>query len=304
MRFARWQRWLALALVCCWVAIGAIACGSDPTDRPLRIASKGFAEQFILGELYAQTLENAGIPVERKLNLGGTPVAQAGLLAGEIDLYPEYTGTGLLTVLKLPAESDRQRVYQTVARDYREQFDLVWLAPSPMSNSNALVTTPEVAARHNLKTISDLAARAAQLDVIGTPEFQVREDGLPGLQKAYGEFEFKSYKAVDPGLRYPALTSGSADIALGFTTDGEISAFDLVVLDDNLQFFPPYQVAPVVRAEAIARHPEIVELLDRVTEKLTDAKMQAMNFAVTGDKREPAAVAREFLEREGLLEGL
>lgn len=169
-----------------------------------------------------------------------------------------------------------------------------------MNNANALVTTPEVAAQYKLQTIADLVAQAANLNVIGTPEFQVREDGLPGLQKAYGEFEFKSYKAVDPGLRYAALTSGNADIALGFTTDGEIGAFDLVVLEDNLQFFPPYQVAPVVRPEAIARHPEIVELLDRVTEKITNANMQAMNFAVTGDKREPAAVAREFLEREGL----
>ncbi|MEO0949449.1 MAG: glycine betaine ABC transporter substrate-binding protein [Cyanobacteria bacterium J06641_5] len=301
MRLTRWQRWLALALVCCWVTIGAIACGGDPANPPLRVASKDFAEQFILGELYAQTLENAGIPVERKLNLGGTPVAQAGLLAGEIDLYPEYTGTGLLTVLKLPAEGDRQQVYQTVAQAYQERFDLRWLAPSPMSNSNALVTTPEIAERLGIRTITDLVKTAVNVDVIGTPEFQIREDGIPGLRKVYGEFEFKSYKAVDPGLRYPALTSSNADVALGFTTDGEISALGLIVLEDNLQFFPPYQVAPVVRPEAIARYPEIVELLDNVTVKLTDAKMQAMNFAVTGDKQEPAAVARDFLEREGLL---
>lgn len=299
---ANWTRWLALALASFTFAIGTIACGGDSGERPLRVGSKDFAEQFILGELYAQVLEDAGIPVERKLNLGGTPVAQAGLLAGEIDLYPEYTGTGLLAVLKLPPEGDRDRVYRTVADAYRERFDAVWLAPSPMSNSQALVTTPAVAARYNLQTISDLVSRAGQLVAVGPPEFQVREDGLPGLQQAYGEFAFATYKAIDPGLRYPALMAGEADVAVGFSTDGEISAFDLVALADDRQFFPPYQVAPVVRAAAIARHPELVELLDRVTAKIADDTMQAMNFEVTGAKREPAAVARDFLQREGLLQ--
>ncbi len=301
----RWARWLVLGFASCLVALGAIACngGTDGElgDRPLRVGSKDFTEQFVLGEIYAQTLEAAGIRVERKLNLGGTPVAQAGLLAGEIDLYPEYTGTGLLTVLKLPPDTDRERVYQTVAAAYRDRFDVIWLAPSPMSNSQALVTTPAVADRLRLQTISDLVGRAPELRAVGPPEFQVREDGLPGLQTAYGAFDFKTYKAVDPGLRYPALVAGEADVAVGFSTDGEIGAFDLVVLGDDRQFFPPYQVAPVVRSEAIERHPELVELLDGITAQIDDATMQALNFEVTGDKREPADVARDWLAGQALL---
>lgn len=271
------------------------------TGAPIKVGSKDFTEQFIIGEMYALALEKAGFQVERKLNLGGTPVAQAGLESGEIDLYPEYTGTGLLTVLKLPVQSDRQAVFDAVAKGYQEKFNLVWLNPAPMNNTQALAMTQEGSERFSIRTISDMAAKASELTMIGPPEFEVREDGLPGIKSKYGDFQLKAYKAVDPGLRYKGLVDGEADVAVAFGTDGQLSAFNLVVLEDDKQLFPPYQVAPVVRQAALDAHPKLAETLNALAPKLTDVTMRRLNYEVDGKQREPADVAREFLTQEGLL---
>lgn len=280
-----------------------VALGIQPSqaDTPIRVGSKDFTEQFIIGEMYALVLEEAGLTVERRLNLGGTPVAQAGLLSGEIDLYPEYTGTGLLTVLGLPTLSDPAEVFDTVAAGYEEEFDLIWLDPAPMNNTQALAMTTEGAAEYGIATISEMAEQASELVMIGPPEFQVREDGLPGIQAAYGNFRLKEYKSVDPGLRYQGLVNGEADVVVAFGTDGEISAFDLVLLEDDQNLFPPYQIAPVVRQEALDEHPEIAEALNALAPELTDSVMQRLNFEVSGNQREPEDVAREFLVEVGLL---
>ncbi len=267
----------------------------------ITVGSKDFTEQFILGEMYALTLEAAGFTVERKLNLGGTPVAHAGLLSGEIDLYPEYTGTGLLTVLKLPTSSDPAEVYKTVAREYEAQFQLIWLDPAPMNNTQALAMTRTRAEELGITTLSDMAAKASQLVMIGPPEFQAREDGLPGLQAVYGNFRLKEYKAVDPGLRYRGLVNGEADVAVAFGTDGEIAAFDLVVLEDDKQLFPPYQVAPVVRQDTLQANPGIADALNALSPLLTNEVMQELNYEVSGNQREPADVARAFLVEAGIL---
>ncbi len=274
--------------------------GSGPVT--VRVGSKDFTEQFILGEMYALALENAGFRVERKLNLGGTPVAQQALINQEIDLYPEYTGTGLLTVLKQPSRSDRAEVYQTVKSMYAEQFDLVWLEPAPMNNTQALAMTRAAAAKYGIRTISDMAAHAGELVMAGPPEFQEREDGLPGLQQAYGNFQLKEYRSVDSGLRYQALVENQADVVVAFGTDGEIAAFDLVVLEDDRQLFPPYQVAPVVRKDILDANPAIADVLNKISPVLTDAVMQQLNYEVSGKKREPADVAKEFLQSKGLIE--
>ena len=300
------RRWLLWPLLSLFVAVTVIACGAsggpgDDESTTIRVGSKDFTEQFIIGEMYALALENAGFSVERKLNLGGTPVAQAGLLSGEIDLYPEYTGTGLLTVLKLPASSDQQAVFDTVASAYQEQFNLVWLDPAPMNNTQALAMTQEGAATHGIRTISDMAAKASELRMIGPPEFEVREDGLPGIKAAYGDFTLQQYIAVDPGLRYKGLVDGEADVSVAFGTDGEISAFDLVLLEDDRQLFPPYQIAPVVRQEALDANPGMADALNALAPLLTDETMQQLNYEVSGNQREPADVAREFLTQAGLL---
>lgn len=304
----RFRRLLILPILALLTATILIACagggtggnGAD-TQTPIRVGSKDFTEAFIIGEMYALVLEKAGFPVERKLNLGGTPVAQAALESGEIDLYPEYTGTGLLTILKLPPSSDRQEVFEKVSSGYKEKYNLVWLDPAPMNNTQALAMTQEGSQRFGIKTISDMAAKADQLVMVGPPEFEVREDGLPGIKQKYGNFELKEYKAVDPGLRYKALTDGEADVSVAFGTDGEIAAFNLVVLEDDKQLFPPYQVAPVVRQEALDTHPGLAEALNALAPKLTNETMQRLNFEVSGNQKEPADVAKTFLTEEGLL---
>ncbi len=297
-----WRRWLSpVALFMC-AALVAVACAGGSDNGAIRVGSKDFTEQLILGEIYALVLEDAGYQVERKLNLGGTPVAQAALESGEIDLYPEYTGTGLLTVLKGEVNSDPAVVYETVSTQYEEQFDLIWLEPSPMNNTQALAMTQERSRELGITTISDFAAQASDLILIGPPEFEIREDGLPGLQAAYGDFQLDSYKAVDAGLRYKGLVDGEADVAVAFGTDGEISAFDLVVLEDDQQLFPPYQVAPVVRQELLEANPEVQDILNGLAPLLTDDVMQALNYQVTGEAQEPEAVAQQFLIESGMLE--
>ncbi|HEX9012263.1 MAG TPA: glycine betaine ABC transporter substrate-binding protein [Anaerolineaceae bacterium] len=295
--------WLArtgAALLIASFLVSACASPAAP-QATIRVGSKDFTEEFILGEMYAQVLENAGFKVERKLNLGGTPVAQQALVKDEIDLYPEYTGTGLLTVLKLPVQSDPQAVYTAVKDGYQKQFNLVWLDQSAMNDTQALAMTKAGADKFGIKTFSDLAAKADQLVMVGPPEFQEREDGLPGMMKVYGNFKLKQYKAVDPGLRYQALTSGQADVVVAFSTDGEISAFNLVLLQDDKHMFPPYHVAPVVRQQVLTANPKIAELLNALAPKITDSVMSALNYEVSGKKREPKDVAHDFLVQQGLI---
>jgi osmoprotectant transport system substrate-binding protein len=286
---------LLLALL---TMFSAIACN---TSTGIKVGSKDFTEQFILGEMYALVLADQGFKVERKLNLGGTPVAQAGLQSGQIDLYPEYTGTGLLTVLKEPAQSNQKQVFNTVAKGYKEKFNLVWLEPAPMNNAQALVMTQEGSKKYGIKTISQMVAKASQLTMIGPPEFEAREDGLPGLKKAYGEFKLKKFIPADPGLRYKTLNNAQADVAVAFGTDGEISALKLVVLEDDKTLFPPYQVAPVIRQETLDQNPGIRDALNTLSPKLTTETMQRLNYEVSGKQREPAEVAKEFLTQQGLL---
>jgi osmoprotectant transport system substrate-binding protein len=299
----RLRRFLLLPLVALLVASIAIACatGNSGEGAPIKVGSKDFTEQFILGEMYALVLEQAGFPVERELKLGGTPVAQAALTQGEIDLYPEYTGTALLTVLKQPAMSDPKQVFDKVAADYKQQFNLVWLEPAPMNNTQALAMTQEGAKKFGIRTISDLVTKADQLTLVGAPEFSEREDGLKGLQAKYGNFNLKAFKPVEAGLRYQALINGEADVTVAYGTDGQISAYNLVVLEDDKKLWPPYQVAPVVRQQALDTHAGLVEALNTLAPKLTDDVMRRLNNEVDGNQREPADVAKEFLTQEGLL---
>ncbi len=275
--------------------------GPPPANTTIRVGSKDFTEQFLIGEMYALILENAGYKVERKLNLGGTPIAQTALESNEIDLYPEYTGTGLLTVLQLPTQTDQKAVYDAVKQGYQEKYNLAWLDPAPMNNTQALAMTKEASDKFGITTISEMVAKASELRLIGPPEFQERPDGLPGLQKAYGNFQLKEYVSVDPGLKYKGLTEGQADVSVAFGTDGEIANFGLVILKDDKGLFPPYQVAPLVRQEILDANPEVATLLNALAPKLTDATMQRLNYEVSGNKRQFEDVAKEFLQQEGLI---
>jgi osmoprotectant transport system substrate-binding protein len=288
----------ALALLAAAPLAASCARGSGDT---VTVGSKNFTEELILGELYAQALEHAGIAVTRKLNLGTTDIAMAALKRGEIDLYPEYTGTALLNVLHLPPDSNSARTYATVKRAYAQQFGLAWLAAAPMNDTQALATTQAVAGREAISQLSDLAPKANELRLGAVPEFLTRADGLPGLQKKYGGFKFKSTKIVDNGLKYQALAHGDVDVIIAFSTEGQLKANNLVVLEDDKHLFPPYQVAPVVREAVLDAKPALAKPLNKLAPLLTTDVMQNLNLQVDGpQKREPADVARDFLKQNDL----
>jgi len=267
------------------------------------IGSKDFTEQFIVAEMYAQILENAGFTVERKLNLGGTPIAHEAIVNGEIDLYPEYTSTGLLTVLKLSPIQDAQEIYSTVKKGYEDQYGLTWLTPSPFNDTQALAMTKEVANQYGIQTYSDLSQKAPELILGGPAEFLEREDGIKGLQQAYGGFEFKETKQLGTGsLRYQALLDGQVDVVVAFGTDGAIKGNDLLLLVDDKVFYPIYNIAPVVREDTLEKYPQITALLDELAPLLTDDIMSGLNWQVDGpEKKEPADVARAFLLENNLV---
>ncbi|MFC4766263.1 glycine betaine ABC transporter substrate-binding protein [Effusibacillus consociatus] len=272
--------------------------GNKPT---IKVGSKNFTEQYILGELYSQALEAAGYPVERKLNLGGTLVAFEALKGGQIDLYPEYTGTALMDILKDQPKSDGDAVYEAVKKGYKEKWDIEVLNKTQFNNTYVLVTTKKAAEKYNLKKLSDLATKASELNFALIPEFAERADGLPGLQKTYGGFQFKSAKLFDIGLKYKALTSGQVDVTIGFGTDGQIAGYNLVALEDDKKFWPPYHVAPQVRGDVLKNNPEVGEIINKVNALLTDQVMASLNWKVDGDKEEPAAVAKQFLKQNGII---
>ncbi len=279
------------------------ACGRRPGADAVKVGSKNFTEELILGELYAQSLEHAGLSVTRRLDLGTTDIAMAALHRGEIDLYPEYTGTALVNVLHLPPDSDPKRSYDTVAKMYRDKYDLVWLAAAPLNDTQGLATTHAVAAQNgDMRTLSELAGKAAGLRLGAVTEFLSRADGLPGLQKAYGGFHFKDVKIIDNGVKYQALLRGDVDVVLAFTTEGQLKADDLVLFADDKHLFPVDQVAPVVRKAALDARPALREPLDKLSPLLTDDAMQSLNLLVDGpQKQEPADVARDFLKAHDLV---
>lgn len=278
------------------------ATGGTGDGGPVVIGSKNFTEQLILGEMYAQLLESAGIEVERSLNLGGTIVAHEALVAGEIDIYPEYTGTGLLTILEMETMSDPDEVFDVVAEAYAEQFSLVWLDQTPMNNTQALAVKREFSEENDLTTISQMVEMAGELRLAAVPDFPERPDGLLGLQEVYGDFDFDEIIILDPGLKYQALLNDDAEVVVAFGTDGQIAGYDLVVLDDDQGLWPPYHVAPVIRQETLDAYPQIADLLNELAPLLTSEVMADLNWRVDGDDAmEPEDVAREFLTENGLL---
>lgn len=270
---------------------------------PLRIASKGFTEAYLLGEMYALLLEEAGFEVERNLGLGTESVVHEAMLAGDIDLYPEYTSTGLLSILQAEApSSDRQEIYDTVKAGYEEQFNITWLDAAPFNNTQALAVTQETSDEFGLTQVSQLVELAPELRLGGPPEFFEREDGLPGLNATYGEMTFGDEVQIDPGLRYEALNNDEIDVVVAFGTDGQIGGFDLVVLEDDQGLWPPYQVAPVVRQEVLDMHPEIADALNPLAPLLLDQVMADLNWMVDGPEgMEYEDVARTFLVDNGLI---
>lgn len=266
------------------------------------VGTKNFTEQFILGEIYAAALESIDVPVERKINLGGTLIAHAALVGGDIDMYPEYTGTALSAVVKGDMSSDAQEVYDTVKTYYSSELNLEWLKPAHINNGYAILVRKETAEEYNLKTLSDLGRVASELTIGAGPEFPDRADGLIGLRDVYGaEFsEFRMFAKL--GLRYDALAAGQIDVNNGFATDWQIAAKSYVVMEDDKGLFPPYFVAPVVRQDALAEFPQAEEMLNRVSDLLDNKTMQDLNARVEVDREEARDVAQDFLKSAGIIE--
>jgi osmoprotectant transport system substrate-binding protein len=288
MRYSRTDAIATLASLCALPACGA--------RGAIAVGSKNFTESIVIAEIYAQALERAGLRVVRRLDLGSTQIAMAAMSRGEIDIYPEYTGTALIDVLHHEPIRDPAASYAYVRNAFARDYGIVWLERSPMNDSQGLATTAAVAQRYHLRTLSDLAPLASRLRLATIPEFVTRPDGIPGLQRVYGGFHFASVRSYDIALKYEALLDGDADIATAFTTDGTIAVDHLVVLQDDKHLWPIYNVAPLVRATTLAREPRIASALNAIAPKLTDEATRSMNAQVESRDRDPADVAAEFLK--------
>jgi glycine betaine/choline ABC-type transport system substrate-binding protein len=275
-------------------ALAAVLLAAACRDRDaIRVGSKNFTEQVILGEIAAQALEAAGFSVERRFDLGGTFVCHEAIVSGELDLYPEYTGTAFTAVLKEKPVADPARVRDTVAREYARRWKLAWLPPLGFENTFALVMRGDAARRLKIAKISDLARHPELTPGFGY-EFVERADGWTGLAAAYGLAFTARPREMDLGLLYAALEQRRVDVVAGNSTDGLIAAMDLSVLEDDRRYFPPYEAAFLAR-EAIVRDAGARRALERLSGAISAGAMRRMNAAVDRDRRAPREVAGEFL---------
>ncbi|MDY6971618.1 MAG: glycine betaine ABC transporter substrate-binding protein [Thermodesulfobacteriota bacterium] len=269
--------------------------------RPIRIASKNFTEQVILGEIMAQLIEaRTGLIVERFFNLGGTMICHDALVNKEIDLYSEYTGTGLTAILKHPVITDPDEALQYLRVVYHERFGARWLKPFGFNNTYTITVRESDAGRQGWDSISDLLDAAPGLRAGFTAEFAERPDGYPGLRKAYS-LRFSEVRDLDPSLMYKAIAKGQIDVICAFATDGRIAAYDLKSLKDDRQFFPSYFAAPVIRGEILEDYPELGDVLSMLGGILDDEGMKRLNFEVDGKKQRPAEAAKGLLISKGLI---
>lgn len=276
--------------------------GTGTSKNTVVVGGKDFTEQHIMTHLLAELMDHTlDVPVERKVNLGGTQVCFNAIKSGDLDMYIDYTGTAYADTLGYQPISDVEKVYETVKKDFSEKFDIRVLHQMNFNNTYTLSTTKEIAEKYSLASISDLRGSAGTMVTGLTFEFLNREDGLPGLQKTY-DFKFKENKAINGSQRYVALDNKEVQIIDAFATDGLLKKFNLVTLTDDKQFFPPYYAIPLVRAEVIEKHPEIVPQLEKLGELLTDETVTDLNYQVDELQRNPKDVAIEFLEKSGLLD--
>lgn len=284
---------LAMSITAC----GSKAEGDTGNDKTtIRVGTKDFTENLIVGELYALALEEAGYEVERVPNIAGS-VIHTSLVSDKIDLYPEYTGTGLLVVLKEKLLTDPEAVYQAVRKGYQERFGVTWLPYSKANDGAGLVIRTALSKELGIKTISDLQAHASEIRFASQGEVDLREDGIPALEKVYGKFDWKSSKVYDNGLKYLVLSKDEADVAPAYTTEGPlVDTGEFTLLEDDRKVWPPYNLAPVIRDNILDAHPDIADAINKVSEALDTATVTALNAKVDVDKEEYEEVAKDFYE--------
>lgn len=290
-----------LAVLMLLLTLALAGCGTHRSST-IVIGGKKFSEQSILGEMYAALIEkNTHLKVERRFWLGGTQVVHQAILRGDIDVYPEYTGTAYQVILKQHSLKDPRKVFDFVRSAYAKDFHLQWLEPIGFNNTYALTMRETDAKRLAIDTISQLARQSDKLTAGLDPEFLERPDGWPGLERTYDLAFASRPRQLDPGIVYRAVADGDVDVVDTYSTDGRIPAFKLLVLRDDKRFFPPYYAAPVIRDEVLKEHPELRLVLNRLSGKISEAEMQRLNYEVDQRERRPKDVAREFLHRKHLL---
>jgi len=262
----------------------------------ITIGSKDFGENIVIAEMLSQLVEtHTDLKVNRKLNLGGTFVNFNAIKNNQIDLYPEYTGTGLTAHLKMDVVNDPDESYRIVSEEFVKQWDIVWLEPFGFNNTYTLAVTPEVYEKYGVETYSDLIPYAGELVFGAEHEFFDRQDGFDGLVEMYGlNFKGEPMK-LNASLKYQAIGRGDMDVTDAFATDGPIKQYNLKILEDDLGFFPPYHAAPIVRKEVLDKHPELKSVLNMLAGKLDDATMTELNYLVDVEGKAVEQVAKEFL---------
>jgi osmoprotectant transport system substrate-binding protein len=311
--------YVILALLAALALLGLAACGNvgssggsgpsaeDEGSGPtITVGSKNFTEQYVLGELYAQALEAKGFNVEKKLDLGSAAIADKALQNGQIDMYPEYTGTSLVEIFKQEEQPDTpEATYEKAKQLYTERDPAdTMLTPAPFNNTYGIFVRKDVAGEYELKTIADLAEVSPKLAFVVFSEFKNREDGYPNMQKNYPAFDFGDFVIVNSigGTIYQGVLQGEGDAGVGFTTDSQLASDELVVMEDPKSIWPFYNPAPVVRSDVLEQNPKMEEVLNSVSETLDADTMRQLKAQVDIEQEDPEDVAAEHLEDEGIAE--
>ena len=282
------------------LALGALT-GCGGSEKVIKIGHKNYTEQRIVGQLFSKIIEAKTDYETEVTEFGSTSIVFGAIQEDEVDVYGEYTGTAYTALLGESELNDPQEVYDYVKVNFEEEFNLYWLDAMGFNNTYTFSVVPEVAEEYGLETISDLVEVSDELVLGAVYEFIEREDGLPGVQEFYGGFEFKDVIGLDPGLRYNVVEEKKVDVIDAFSTDGKILVYDLKVLEDDKQFYPPYYAAPVVTEDIYNNYPDVVEALNLLGGVLTDETMQELNYKVGEEGMDPEAVAEEFLTENGII---
>lgn len=286
------KKWL-FRLITILFGMILVACGSN--DETIQVGSKDFTESLLVSEIYALALEDNGYEVERIQSIASSVIPQS-LESGEIDLYPEYTGTSLMTIFNLPLQTDPDAVAETIREEY-EAIGLTTLDYAPANNAQGIAIRTDVAEELGIATISDFQANAGEIRFASQGEFDLREDGLVGLAEVYGEFNFADSTVYDNSLKYQILRSDEADATPAYTTDGQlVNTDEFLVLEDDKNFWPPYNLVPVINQEVLEANPDLADILNAINADLTTEQVIELNAAVDIDGREYEEVAAEYYE--------
>lgn len=293
------KRTLSIILIISLATLVFAGCKKDETI--IKIGHKNYSEQRILGQIMSVLIESELGYKTTVTEFGGTSLVFEALKSGDMDMYAEYTGTAYGAILGESTLKDPKEVYDYVKEVYANEYNINWLDPLGFNNTYTFAVVPEIAEKYQLKNFSDLSKVANELRFVSTTEFLVREDGLPGVQQVYGGFEFKEERSMDPGLRYAAIKEGQADVMDAFSTDGKLIEYDLVVLEDDLSFFPPYYVAPVLNGDFAKNHADVATLLNKLSGVVNESEMQQLNYQVDEKGINEREVAETFLREKGLI---